>query len=106
MCVCVCVIYLHKGCFGFGGNLMCYFVDRCRLQVFHLHNNHLTMLPEQLVALHRLSSLAVPFNRYITLPLVAAQMTHVQVLVIPELFVMYYLFIQNVFWLQTVQTNV
>ena len=37
------------------------------------------MLPEQLVALHRLSSLAVPFNRFITLPLVAAQMTHVQV---------------------------
>jgi len=32
-----------------------------------------------LVALHRLHSLAVPFNRFIALPLVAAQMTHVQV---------------------------
>jgi len=51
----------------------------CRLQVLHLHNNHLTTLPEQLVALHRLSSLAISFNRFITLPLVAAQMTHVQV---------------------------
>jgi len=51
----------------------------CRLQVLHLHNNHLTTLPEQLVALHQLSSLAVPFNRFITLPLVAAQMTHVHV---------------------------
>jgi len=44
-----------------------------------LHNNHLTTLPDHLVALHRLSSLSVPFNRFITLPLVAAQMTHVQV---------------------------
>jgi len=51
----------------------------CRLQVLHLHNNHLTTLPESLVGLHRLSSLAVPFNRFITLPLVAAQMTHVRV---------------------------
>ena len=51
----------------------------CRLQVLHLHNNHVTTLPESLVALHRLSSLAIPFNRFITLPLVAAQMTHVQV---------------------------
>jgi len=37
------------------------------------------MLPEQLVGLQRLSSLAVPFNRFITLPLVAAHMTHIQV---------------------------
>ena len=54
-------------------------VVTCRLQVLHLHNNHLTTLPESLVALHRLSSLAIPFNRFITLPVLAAQMTHVQV---------------------------
>jgi len=47
--------------------------------VLHLHNNHLTTLPESLVGLCRLSSLAVPFNRFMTLPLVTAQMTHVQV---------------------------
>jgi len=49
------------------------------LQVLHLHNNHLMTLPDQLVALCQLTSLAVPFNRFITLPPVAAQMTHVQV---------------------------
>lgn len=54
-------------------------IVNCSLQVFHLHNNHLTTLPDQLVALHRLRSLAIPFNRFITLPAVAAQMTHVLV---------------------------
>jgi len=53
--------------------------DYCRLQVLHLHNNYLTTLPEQLVALHRMRSLAVSFNRFIVLPLVIAHMTHVQV---------------------------
>jgi len=69
-------VYVQKGGLW---KIKVLFVDYYRLQVFHLHNNHLTMLPEQLVALHRLSSLAIPFNRFITLPLVAAQMTHVQV---------------------------
>jgi len=67
-------MYLNSGYAGKDG-----VVFNCRLQVLHLHNNHLTTLPDQMVALHRLTSLAVPFNRFITLPLVAAQMTHVQV---------------------------
>lgn len=60
-------------------NDISWIVVTCRLQVLHLHNNHLTTLPESLVALHRLSSLAIPFNRFITLPVLAAQMTHIQV---------------------------
>jgi PH domain/leucine-rich repeat-containing protein phosphatase len=49
------------------------------LQVLHLHNNHLTSLPDELAALRRLFSLVIAFNRLLSLPPVVAQMTNVRV---------------------------
>jgi PH domain/leucine-rich repeat-containing protein phosphatase len=48
------------------------------MRVLHLHNNHLTTLPDSLVALRCLNSLALAFNRFASLPLVAAQMTNIR----------------------------
>jgi PH domain/leucine-rich repeat-containing protein phosphatase len=48
------------------------------LRVLHLHNNHLTTLPDPLVVLRSLNSLALAFNRFASLPVVAAQMTNIR----------------------------
>ncbi len=49
------------------------------LQALHVHNNHLTSLPDQLVHLHKLFILVLAFNRFSTVPPVVAQMTNIRV---------------------------
>ena len=51
----------------------------CSLQAIHIHNNHLTSLPEEIVSLHKLFILVLAFNRFVSLPPVVAQMTNVRV---------------------------
>lgn len=48
------------------------------LQALHIHNNHLTMLPDQMTQLRRLFILVLAFNRFASLPPVVAQMTNVR----------------------------
>jgi len=50
----------------------------CSLRVLHVHNNHLTSLPDELVGVKCLNSLALAFNRFASLPAVAAQMTNIR----------------------------
>jgi len=47
----------------------------CRLQELHLHNNHLTALPDELASLRRLFVLVLAFNRFLHLPPVLTRMT-------------------------------
>jgi len=47
----------------------------CSLQELHLHNNHLSRLPDELMLLHRLFVIVLAFNRFTRLPLVVTRMT-------------------------------
>ena len=47
----------------------------CSLQELHLHNNHLTSLPDELTVLRRLFVLVLAFNRFVSLPPVVTRMT-------------------------------
>ena len=49
------------------------------LQALHVHNNHLTCLPDELVSLRKLFILVLAFNRFSVLPPVVAQMTNVRI---------------------------
>lgn len=48
------------------------------LKALHIHNNHLTVVPEQLLQLRCLFVLVLAFNRFASLPPVVAQMTNVR----------------------------
>ena len=52
---------------------------RFSLQALHLHNNNLTSLPEDILALRKLFVLVLAFNRFTSVPSVVAQMTDVRV---------------------------
>jgi len=51
----------------------------CSLQELHLHNNHLSSLPDELMLLRRLYVLVLAFNRFVKLPTVLTRMTKLNV---------------------------
>lgn len=52
---------------------------RCSLQELHLHNNHLSSLPDELSILKRLYVLILAFNEFTELPRVVAKLTNAKV---------------------------
>jgi PH domain/leucine-rich repeat-containing protein phosphatase len=48
------------------------------LRALHLHNNHLTTLPEEMLALKKLFVLVLAFNRFASIPPVVAAMTDIR----------------------------
>lgn len=51
----------------------------CSLQELHLHNNHLSSLPDELMLLRRLFVLVLAFNHFVKLPHVLTCMTNINV---------------------------
>ena len=49
------------------------------MQALHLHNNHLSSLPDELCNLRKLFVLVLAFNRFTSIPPVVAYMTDVRI---------------------------
>ena len=65
--------------FPFEDHDLIWFAVSSSLQALHIHNNLLSSLPDELVALRKLFVLVLAFNRFTTIPPVVAFMTNVRI---------------------------